>query len=285
MTAMPTPTSHPALALAGTLACLSLTACASTPHHTTATSGAAPHTSNATTPETTTTAASSSAGLTGQTVARVGPYPITKAAVEHWMTVMIATGTSDIPKTSDPKLVVPQPPSYTTCITNAKEGLAHTSSHPTLAAIKEKCGLLHQALTEQAVELLISTSQLIGESTEHGITASDSEIRQQLNRLKSEEFPNDAAFRRYLHITRQSLADQLYRVKELLLTSKLLASIAGAPNHTPTPAQQQAFTPAVKRWTAATSCRTGYVVARCNQYKPTTASKPPISVILAELAL
>jgi hypothetical protein len=218
-------------------------------------------------------------------VAKVGSSSITKAAVEHWMSVLIVTDTGDIPKTTDPKLVVPQAPSYAACITHAGEGLAHTNGHLSVAAIKEKCARLRQALKEQALETLISADQLIGKSAERGVTVSNSQVRQRLDQLNREEFPNQAAYRRYLRRTRQSVADQLYRVKTNLLAGDLIATATGGPNHTPSPTQQREFADLSNKWIAATDCRPDYLVALCSQYKPSAAKPPAVNVLIAELAL
>src|SRR5579872_6258142 len=38
---------------------------------------------------------------TSDTIARVGTHPISRASVEHWMSVLIVTDDNDIPKTAD----------------------------------------------------------------------------------------------------------------------------------------------------------------------------------------
>ena len=151
-------------------------------------------------------------------------------------------------------------------------------------AIKEKCALLREALQEQALETLISTDQLIGKAAERGITASDSEARRLLARLTKEEFPSQASFQRYLRITKQSLADQFYRLRELILTGKLIKAVTGGTG-TPTPAQQREFAQVSKKWIAATSCRSGYVIALCSEYKPTAGKPPAAGTLIAELGL
>jgi hypothetical protein len=273
----------PALALVAALVCVSLVACARTSNHTSATHKSAPAESaarDAPTPST-----PGDAGLSGKTVAKVGRYTIATTAVKHWMSVLVVTDRSDIPKTRDPGLAVPQPPNYTTCVTHAKIGLARVGSHPTVATLTRKCALLRQALQEEAIELLISTEQLIGKAAVLDIAVNDSEARQQLSRLKPSEFPTEAAFRRYLRLTNQSVADQFYRVKNLILADKLIATVAGGPHHTPTPAQQREFAEISKKWIARTSCRTGYVVALCRQYAPSAGKPPAVNVLIAELAL
>jgi hypothetical protein len=282
MTSKPGTAYSSSLVIVATLVCVALAACGSASKHTSTTAPAA--TQAATQSAAASPGTAQGATFSGQTVAKVGPYTVTKAAVEHWMSVLVVTDKSDIPKTNDPKLVVPQPPDYTTCVTNAQAGLTGTSNHLTATAIKQKCALLRQALQEQAVELLISTDQLLGKSAERRVTASDGEVRRHLNKLVREEFPSQAAFQRYLRFTRQPLADQLYRVKSLVLTTKLLLAY-GLSSGTPSASQQQYFTQVTKHWVAATSCRTGYVVPSCSQYKASAAAKPGTGALIQELAL
>jgi hypothetical protein len=229
------------------------------------------------------TTATAVASLPSNAVAKVGSYTVTKADVAHLMPVIVVTDGNDIPKANDPKRVVPEPPSYSACIANVKGGKGGPA-RLSAVAIKERCALLRQALQEQALETLIATDQLVGKAAERGITANDSEARQLLTRLKREEFPSEAAFQRYLRITKQSLADQFYRLRELILTGKLIKAVTGGTG-TPTPAQQQEFAQISNKWIAATRCRTGYVISLCSEYKPTISKPPPASALITELGL
>jgi hypothetical protein len=264
------PAHFPAPALIAGFVCICLVGCGSGSNQRSTRAGAV---ATSAASDVSTTAAAAAASLPSNAIAKVGSYTVTKADVAHLMPVIVVTDGNDIPKTNDPKRVVPEPPSYSACIANVKGGKGGPAAHLSAVAIKDKCALLRQALQEQALETLISTDQLIGKAAERGITASDSEARQLLTRLKNEEFPSPAAFQRYLRITRQSLGDQFYRLRELILTGKLLQAVTGGTG-TPTPAQQQEFAQISEKWVTATSCRAGYVISLCSEYKPTT-SKPP----------
>lgn len=224
-------------------------------------------------------------GLPSGVVAKVGPQAITQRAVEHWMSVLVITDGHAIPKTPDPKLLAPRPPSYATCIADAKGGLAEKGTRLTSASIKQKCASLRRALREQAVEVLISTAQLVDEGAERGIVLNDKQVRRLLAGLVRAEFPSEAAYRRYLHITKQSLRDQIYHVRPMFLAAKVLKAVAGGPDRTPTPAQLRGLANATKKWIAATTCRAGYVVPRCREYKASTEQPPAVNVLIAELAL
>lgn len=217
-------------------------------------------------------------------VAHVGTRPITRASVEHWMSIMLITDGNDIPKEVDAKRVVPQPPTYSACVTDAKMTLKTAPR----AQLKRKCALLRQALQEQALEHLISTQQLYAESAEHKVSVSDAEATKRLDALKREQFPSPAAFTSYLRITGQTIYDQLERIRFSLLTAKLLQTLTGAssPNHLTIQqsARLAAFASTSDKWRHATTCAPAYAVPLCSREGP-KANRPVPDMLITELGL
>jgi hypothetical protein len=269
------------IAITTALAVGSLTACSANTHDALHSPSTTPATRIPTSPAPEPTAAQR---LPSNAVAKVGPHIITKATVEHWMTVLIITDGNDIPKTNDPRRTVPIPPNYTLCVSNAKAVLAN-STGPSTGALQEKCAQLRQALQEQALEILVSASQLASESAEHHITTNNNEASRRLNRLVHEEFPSRDAFRRYLHLTKQTLTDQLERIKAQILAGKLTSTLTGGSNHTPTAAQQLSLAQSSKKWIAATICRRAYAISLCNQSDGARHRPPAVNTLIQELGL
>jgi hypothetical protein len=218
------------------------------------------------------------------TLARVGTHPITRASVEHWMSVLVITDDNDIPKSSDPKRAVPQPPAYSACIANGKATLSATPR----AQIKQKCALLHEALQDQAIEHLISTQQLYSETAERSISVSDHEVGAYLKRREREEFASHAAYANYLRITGLTKQDQLERARAELLTRKLLQSLTGSSSpHNLTPEQRGrlvSFARISKKWKEATTCKPAYAVPLC-KLTGLLPSKPAPDPLIVELGL
>jgi hypothetical protein len=113
-----------------------------------------------------------------------------------------------------------------------------------------------------------------------GVTASDGEVLQLFKRVKAQEFPTQAEQQQYLASRRLSLADELFLLKINLLGQKLLSKLTTEGNQ-----GTARLAKAEQVWTAKTSCRPGYVVQHCKQFKgASTTSTPPASVLIEQVA-
>jgi hypothetical protein len=211
-------------------------------------------------------------GSGGQVVASVDGRPITKSAVDHWLSIEAVLTYQLRPTKRIPKGVVPDPPSYSACISYLRSvpqfGLG--AKTVTTAALKSKCQQRYQSLREAAISFLISTRWVMGEAKELGLSATDAEARARLHRVERTEFPKEAEFKRHLQLTGEDVSDQILRAKVKVLTEKFEQRFTRRNGATP---QQQLEASArfakelPRKWVTRTSCRGGYVVPDCRQYR------------------
>ena len=162
-------------------------------------------------------------GIPSGAVVNIDGTPITNATFNHWMTI----AASSSPQTTTgaaPKPVVPVPPAYTACIAH----LQSTEPKPakgqkpkTAAALKSQCEQQFTALKQQVLSYLISSQWVIGEAESLGVKLSDAEVKKEFTKLKNQDFPAEATFKKYLASSRSTVSDLLLRVKAQLLSSKI----------------------------------------------------------------
>jgi hypothetical protein len=215
----------------------------------------------------------------GNVVARVGARPITDAEVSHWMQTLAGGDFYELSaKHRVPVGLVSDPPDYSSCVASleAAAAKAHRST-PTPAQLLAKCRQLYQALKEQAVAFLIDSRWIMGLASEEGSTANDQEVTSLFKEVSAQETPKGTDFRRFLADNRRSLSDELFIVKLDVLRGKRSKRLQDAHGNA-----LVAFTRAGVRWTAKTSCRPGYVVSHCRQYKEGPAPSHPSAAVLME---
>jgi hypothetical protein len=226
-------------------------------------------------------------GASGETVVRVaGVGSISKATLEHWLPVEAVLLYQQYPTTPPPKGVVPDPPNYTNCIaylrSHPSEAVTKLGPNPLPAQLKSQCSNRHHELKEIMLNTLILWKWTEGTGAELGMNVSDAEAKAQLKEVNPRFFSSDAAFKRYLKFTGQTLADALLRSKvqryEVKLYAKLTEAAKRLPQGLTAQQREQALAkiasrfPPNKQWVAKTTCRSGYVVSACKQYK---GSQPP----------
>ncbi len=214
-------------------------------------------------------AACGGSGMPGDTVVQVGGSSITKATLDHWTSVEAILAYDTNPKQPVPKGVVPVPPSYTACIAYLEATApksAKGQSKLTAAQLKSQCQQHYEELQQHILGILINFDWLAGESADQGIKVTDEEVKRQFTRFKHEQFRTEAAFQRFLGFTGESLSDELLIMKRNLLTEEIAQKVIEKKGLT-AQQQQQAGKAFVKKWTARTNCRAGYVVPGCKQYK------------------
>jgi foldase protein PrsA len=219
-------------------------------------------------------------GGSDEIVARVqGVGSISKGTLEHWIPIEARLVYQEVPKRPVPKGVVPDPPTYTSCIAylkTTKQKIVETGPKPTPAQLKSKCAHKYQEMKELALNTLIGWDWTIGMGAEAGMKASDAEARQRLEAVKKNNLPG-IPFDRYLKYTGQTLSDmllrsrvQLFEVKfqeRTIAMVKLLPKGLSAQQRQKELAKLAARLPTSKQWVAKTSCIPGYVTSSCRQYK------------------
>jgi len=237
------------------------------------------------------TACGGGGGIPGDSVAQVGGTAITRAELDHWMSTLTGGDFYEVAREHTvPAGLVSEPPNYAACVASLEAAAAsgrtvqpkptHAAPQQTAAQLLSKCRQLYVALRLQAMAYLVNAQWTIGVYADEGVRASDAEVMRTLEQVKADEFPKPGQFERYLASTRRSLADELFVLKLNVLSQKL---------------QQKARTEGTKqvirklseaglRWTAKTSCRPGYVVPHCRQFRTWTPSARDPAVLLEQVA-
>ena len=190
-----------------------------------------------------------------------------------------------------PAGLVSEPPDYASCVARLEAVAASpTKERPKLTAgvLLSKCRELYRALREQALEFLVDAKWTIGAFGELGIKATDTEVMQQYDRLKANQFPKEE--RRYLGSRRRSLSDELLLVKLNVLSGKAYKKLTGGGKQI-VPKMAAKFAEVEQKWTTKTDCHPGYVVKHCKQYTgspPSSSpslSAPSAAVLLEQVAV
>jgi foldase protein PrsA len=209
----------------------------------------------------------------GVAVAQVGGSSISKATLDHWLPIEAILTYELKPSKPVPSGVVPDPPDFTACVTrlaSTPAKLVESGPKPTKAQLKSECRQRYQTLRQAALGFLITAEWMIGEGAEQGVQASKGEIMQRFEQVKKLLFPTEAAFQKYLAITGETVSDQLFRSKVKVLSEKIEQKII-YKKRLSAQQQQSAYAKFYKefptKWIARTSCRAGYVIVDCKQYK------------------
>jgi foldase protein PrsA len=163
-------------------------------------------------------------GVPGNAVAQVGSSPITKSTFDHWMSV--AASSSKTSATA--KVVVPEPPNYTACISNLAATTAKPAKGqkaPTTQQLKSQCETQYKTLKTEVLGFLISLQWVIGEAPSLGVKVSDAEVKKQFIKVRSQQFPSTAEFEKFLSTSGETVSDLLLRVKQNLVSQKIQQKI------------------------------------------------------------
>jgi parvulin-like peptidyl-prolyl isomerase len=180
-------------------------------------------------------------GIPGDAVVSVNGNAISNATFNHWMTVAAnsSSASATAGKTA-PKAVVPDPPTYKACIAHLEATApkpAKGQPKPTQATLKTQCEQQYTALKQQVLGYLISADWVIGEASDQGVKVSDAEVKKQFNQIKSQQFPKEADFQKFLATTGYTVSDVLLRVKLDLLSQKIQQKVS--KNAGKKPSQQE----------------------------------------------
>jgi hypothetical protein len=223
-----------------------------------------------------------SCGSSSNAIVRVGQSTITKAALNHWMSVMVAGDFRAELGKSPPAGLVSDPPNYRACTAAARSLAAHAQTPRVLVAL---CHQLYQAVKVQALTFLIDASWHIEDAREHGEAAGIKEMEQRLRRLKANELPKPGQFQDYLGQVDRTKADELYLFRRNILAERLLARLQreAGKGSSSRAALGRLIEEWLARWTAKTNCESGYVAPQCRQYKGGQASSLSPNQLLQQL--
>jgi hypothetical protein len=223
-------------------------------------------------------------------IARVGSVPITRAAVSHWMGTFAGEVYFELSgKQTVPAGLVSDPPNYKRCVTRLEAAAANspkTKAKPTGVQLFGKCQQLYQAFKTQAVTFLVKSQWTIASLRDLGISVSEREVAQFLSEFKKRKLPEEeGGFQRYLTRRRLGVGDVMLNLKLNLLAQKAAKELEPKGERPPRQALAR-YNEVGQRWTLKTTCKRGYVVEHCEQYKggPTYPSSPPPSILMEQVA-
>jgi hypothetical protein len=215
----------------------------------------------------------------GDPVAQVGTATISKAMLNSWMSSITGGDFYEAALITPPTHLVSDPPNYGLCVRRLKAMAPSFGA----AALMTKCRDLYLGIKEQTLRYLLSALQRVGEDGELGVKVSEGEVRRRFAYVKAREFTSEAEYRRYLARRDWGSSVELFLVKADLLGSKLRQKLKERFGSDEA-AEAKYLEAEAAKWKAKTSCRPGYVIELCRQYKH-PASEPALQspAVVAEL--
>jgi hypothetical protein len=207
------------------------------------------------------------------TIAEVSGGFVTKHELEHWLPVeAVLASTDPVPTKAVPAGLIPDPPAFEACA--RYEGTYNLkASGETTPALKRRCAARYESIRRHMLTILVTFQWLSREAAHQGIRLTNAEVEREVARYEGEQFHSDAAFKAFLRYSGETLADELLvsRMDELgtRLQQKVVAErgVAGA---------RKFFTEFPRRWKRVTSCRSGYVIPNCREYKGPAPPEPSV---------
>jgi hypothetical protein len=225
----------------------------------------------------------------GDVVARVGSAPISQAMLNEWMKAVAGGDYFEHVGGPAPRGLVSDPANYPRCVAAAGKIVPRSASGTpamTTQQISSRCHQLYGALKGQTLELLFSIESRVAEGAEQDIKPSGAEVNKVLARVKAEQFPKQGEYQAYLREREWTPSVETLQLERNIVTAKLEAKYRARGA-----GWERAFGLALvngeKRWTAKTSCKQGYVVSICKEYKasgPKTTETTSPAILLEELA-
>jgi len=217
-------------------------------------------------------------------VAEVNGVGIPKPMLAHWMSVVLGGDYAQNVGSRAPDGLVAEPADYDKCTRAGAEikGKGAPLPESTLLA---RCKQLHEAVKLQALSYLIAVQWRVNEAKEYGEGVTDQEVRRQLERVKTEQFPKPGAFQAYLRERHWSEADEMYLLKRNLLDEKFFQRITREGNKSGggRAVVTRLVEEANQKQTGKTTCKPGYIVWQCKQYKGSSDTQPP-AVLVEQIA-
>jgi foldase protein PrsA len=183
-------------------------------------------------------------GIPGNAVVSVNGNPITTSTFNHWL--MVAAGSSAAASATGQaaKPVVPDPPTYKACIAHLEATApkpAKGQPKPTAATYKAQCEQQYTALKQQVLGFLISANWVLGEAEAQGVKVTDKEVQKQFNQIKSQQFPKETDFKKFLASSGQTVSDLLLRVKLDMLSQKIQQKVSKDAGKKPSQQEIKAY--------------------------------------------
>lgn len=206
-------------------------------------------------------------------VAEVHGHAITRAMLDHWTHVTAIRDFRLTPLAPVPRWVLPDPPAYTRCVAHL-ELVAHRPAAPrpipTAAQLKAQCRQQYAILRRQVLDSLITGEWLISEGEARGLRPPRSAFAQWFERLWRSELTTRARLGKYMAATGETLSDIRFRAK-IKAYSTAIEGQYGLTLGAYRPRLERRYVRFLatlpEKWARMTSCRRGYVVPNCRQYR------------------
>ena len=214
---------------------------------------------------------------------------ISKATLAHWMQVKVDSDYFSSLAKPAPAGLVSEPADYSECSAVASKIVPHDSAGKlelTASQIEQKCRQLHQVVKEQALESLITAQWTAIEAAKAGVSVSTAALHNDFVRYRNQDMPTEAQLRRFLEQRHSSVSDILFERREGLLEKglgpKVEAEVARAGGG------EAGYVKVVQArylaHVAKTSCKAGYVVPHCKEYREPAGGPLAANVILEAFA-
>jgi len=154
---------------------------------------------------------SSGGGLPSGAVAGVAGTPITETTLNHWIAINAAS-------TKQP---VPVPPNYTSCIDLKQLAVAKGQTAPSHEALKSECATAYQSLKKRTLTYLLSSEWTLKQASALGISIPDKTVKADFVQEKTKQFPQPAAFQKFLTSSGETVSDILLHIKLQLLATQI----------------------------------------------------------------
>jgi hypothetical protein len=142
------------------------------------------------------------------------------------------------------------------------------------------------SIKAQALAFLLSVQWTTLEGEEQGVRVSDAEVRKDFERFSREYYKSEANQRKYLAERHWVVADVLYQIKRNMIANRLAPKLRAAAEKSG--GGEAAYTRLAlahnRTLVSKTSCKPGYVVPGCKEYRQPAVSPPSPSVILEGFA-
>lgn len=199
-------------------------------------------------------------------VGRGGRNVITRAMFDHWMLVAaLRDGEGPHGRAAKPG-AVPDPPDYTACIRYLGENLPPPVSRETL---KNDCRRQRMAIKEQVLSSLITGEWFIAEGEARGFKVSVREEHERVTQVAhTNRFASPGSYQRFLRHGAETDADRLFRARITLFSGRIQQQLEASSSLRAREIALQRFgTIFPTKWASETSCRRGFVVPNCKQYR------------------
>lgn len=208
-----------------------------------------------------------------------GVAQISDATLTHWMPVEAHVIYSEKPSQAPPAGVMPDPPEYRACTAFLAKYLAVNAPRAVkgAAALKRTCAKQYRELKVITLNTLIGWYWVIGQGEALGVTVTQKEVNERLMTVNKRLFATAQDFENYLRWTDETLSDMLFRSRVQLFETRIRERTLAEAKRAEairSPTQRQAALNRIsealspqQRWVARTSCRAGFVVSSCAEYK------------------